>query len=240
MGDVRLFVSHAHKDGEIAAGMVDLIETALVRNGRILCTSHPDQREYGYPNSNRIDVSDHLREHLSESSCVVAILTPYSLESRWCLFELGGAWARATKTYSLVAGGVTPAHLPAALAGRPFGKLDDEQDLLHLLLTLSRGLGWQPRNMPPPYDQNHTPEPAAARRPAFTINHLARLGQATRWPAPAPVEPDVVYRAGRQGEERAHVNLRTWVVPAACTLFGAAFAYLFIKPTNISDTSPSR
>jgi hypothetical protein len=121
MGNIRLFNSHSSKDREIAAGVVDLIETALVREDRILCTSHPNKREYGYPNSDRIDVSDHLREHLSESSCVVALLTPYSLDSRWCLFELGGAWARATKTYPLVAGGVTPAHLPAALKGRLFG-----------------------------------------------------------------------------------------------------------------------
>jgi hypothetical protein len=88
VGDVRLFVSHAHKDHDIAAGMVDLIETALVRDGRILCTSHPNRTDYGYPDSDRINVSEHLREHLSEASCVVALLTPYSLESRWCLFEL--------------------------------------------------------------------------------------------------------------------------------------------------------
>jgi hypothetical protein len=72
----------------------------------------------------------------------VAILTPHSLESRWCLFELGGAWARATKTYPLVAGGVMQAHLPAALKGKVFGKLDDPQDLRRLLLNLSMRLRW--------------------------------------------------------------------------------------------------
>ena len=107
MGNIRLFVSHAHEDHEIATGIVDLIETALVRDGRILCTSHPNRNEYGYPDSDRIDVSEHLREYLSEASCAVALLTPYSLASRWCLFELGGAWARATKTYPLLAGRIT-------------------------------------------------------------------------------------------------------------------------------------
>jgi hypothetical protein len=51
-GRSALKVGHTRKDREIAVGIVDLIETA-VRNGRILCISHPDQLDQGYPDSNR-------------------------------------------------------------------------------------------------------------------------------------------------------------------------------------------
>ncbi len=188
MGNIQLFVSHSHKDHEIAAGMVDLIETALVRDGRILCTSHPNRPAYGYPDSDRIDVSEHLREHLSEASCVVALLTPHSLESRWCLFELGGAWARATKTYPLVAGGVTQRHLPAALAGGLFGRLDDRQDLRRLLLNLSMRLRWDHRNMELATGEDDSRK-AADGQQVVTIDQLVRRVQKTRWPR-LPSRPD--------------------------------------------------
>jgi hypothetical protein len=187
VGDIRLFVSHSHKDHKIASGLVDLIETALVRDGRILCTSHPNQKDYGYPDLNRINVSDHLRDHLSEASCVVTLLTPYSLESAWCMFELGGAWALATKTYPLIAGGLTKAHLRAALHGKCFGKLDDPQDLRRLLLNLSMRLRWDQRNMElATGDQN----PRSAADTGLTINQFVRLVQATSWPPPPCPEPD--------------------------------------------------
>ena len=53
MGDIRLFVSHSHKDKEIAAGLVDVIEATTVPRERILCTSH-DNKKYREPN----DVDD--------------------------------------------------------------------------------------------------------------------------------------------------------------------------------------
>jgi hypothetical protein len=189
VGDIRLFVSHAHKDGQIAAGIVDLIETALVRDGGILCTSHP---RYGYEQSDRIDVSEHLREHLSEASCVVALLTPYSLESRWCMFELGGAWTRATKTYPLLAGDVTPGHLPASLKGKLSGNLNDPQDLRRLLLNLRTQLRWDERNMELATGDQDRRNSANEADPCFTIPQLVHLVKKTRWPPPPPAaESDV-------------------------------------------------
>ena len=194
MGNIRLFVSHSHEDHEIATGIVDLIETALVRDGRILCTSHANRQDYGYPDSDRIDVSEHLREHLSEASCVVALLTPYSLESRWCLFELGGAWARATKTYPLLAGRITQAHLPAALKGKLFGMLDNPQDLRRLLWNLRTQLRWDERNMELATGDRDGRDAADVGRQVFTIGQLVRRVQKTRWPPPPPAESDYCLR----------------------------------------------
>lgn len=142
MGAIQLFISHAHKDADIADALVDIVETALqAPPDSILCTSAPG---YGLPLG--ADVSDHLRNHLSQASCVIAVLTPYSLSSKWCLFELGGAWARSTCTYPLLAGGLTQKDLPAALSGTLGGQLNDARDLRALLKDLERRLGWPEKN----------------------------------------------------------------------------------------------
>ena len=142
MGAIQLFVSHAHKDADIAGALVRIIDTALqVPPKSILCTSAP-----GYDLPLGADVSHVLREHLSQASCVIAVLTPYSLSSKWCLFELGGAWARSTRTYPLLAGGLTQRDLPAALTGTLGGQLSEPQVLRALLSDLGRQLRWLEKN----------------------------------------------------------------------------------------------
>ncbi len=143
MGDIRLFVSHAHSDKEIAMALVDVIEAAMVPEARILCTSH-DKPEYREPDN--VDISQALRDHLVQSSCVLAILTPNSLKSPWCLFELGGAWARATQTYPLLAGRLSKDDLPAALKGNAASHLTNPKEILSTVVSLREFLDWQIRN----------------------------------------------------------------------------------------------
>lgn len=143
MGEIRLFVSHAEEDADIALALVRIVEAAMdVPEHTILCTSAP-----GYGLGIGADVAEHLRQHLTQASCVVAVLTPHSLSSKWCLFELGGAWARATHTYPLLAGGLTQEDLPAALAGRLGGQLGDAESLRDFVQDLKRRLGWSARSM---------------------------------------------------------------------------------------------
>ena len=143
MGAIRLFVSHAHSDKLIATALVDVIEAAIVVPSRaILCTSHDDPK---YREPENVDVSKYLREHLAESSCVLGVLTPYSVKSPWCLFELGGAWARATQTYPLLAGGLSKASLPAALKGKEAVELIETEEIRRLLADLSETLEWKMR-----------------------------------------------------------------------------------------------
>ncbi len=142
MGAIQLFVSHATKDADIAGALVRIVETAFDAPPRsIRCTSAP-----GYELELGADVSEHLRAHLSQASCVIAVLTPYSLSSKWCLFELGGAWARSTRTYPLLADGLTQKDLPAALGGTLAGQLSDARVLRALLSGLEGQLGWKEKN----------------------------------------------------------------------------------------------
>jgi len=145
MGDIRLFVSHSHEDKDIAVALVDVIEAAMVRGkDRILCTSHHNKKEYGYTGDE--DVSEHLRQHLSQSSCVVSLWTPHSRSSIWCLFELGGAWALANKTYPLLAPGLDQESLPPPLRkGMVGAKLSEPEEISRFLRNLRQRLGWDER-----------------------------------------------------------------------------------------------
>ena len=142
MGDIRLFVSHAHTDREIAAALVKVIEAAMVPRERILCTSHPDPK---YREPEGVDVIKYLRDHLTQSSCVLGVLTPNSLNRPWCLFELGGAWALATRTYSLLAGGLSQESLPAALKGTDAAQLTEPEEIRRVLANLRQVLVWDER-----------------------------------------------------------------------------------------------
>lgn len=141
MGDIRLFVSHAHRDQEIVVALVKVIEAAMVPRERLLCTSHPDPK---YREPKGVDVVSALRDHLTQSSCVLAVITPNSMKSPWCLFELGGAWAKATRTYCLLAG-VSQQSLPAALKGTKAALLTEPEEIRKVLANVRRALGWDER-----------------------------------------------------------------------------------------------
>jgi hypothetical protein len=141
MGDIRLFISHSHDDKKIAAALVDVIEATMVPRERILCTSH-DFPKYREPEGS--DVSLHLRNHLTQSSCVLSLLTPNSLQSPWCMFELGGAWVLAKRTYPLLAG-VTVRDLPAAMRGFDAARLTEVEEIRRVMSNVRHALGWDER-----------------------------------------------------------------------------------------------
>jgi TIR domain len=139
MGDIRLFVSHAHKDREIAAALVKVIEAAMVPREKILCTSHP---EYGYPEG--VDVIKYLHDHLTQSSCVLGVLTPNSMNRPWCLIELGGAWAVATRIYCLLAG-LSQESLPGLLKDTDAAQLTEPEEIRRVMANLRQALVWDER-----------------------------------------------------------------------------------------------
>src|SRR3954454_3086519 len=100
-GPIRLFISHAHRDVDIAQRLVTALDEAMaVPNGAIRCTSLP-----GYKLDLGAMPPDVLRKELASADCVVAILTPYSLASQWVLFELGATWSQAKQVIPLLGGG---------------------------------------------------------------------------------------------------------------------------------------
>jgi hypothetical protein len=139
---VKLFISHAHRDRELAALLVEAIGLAMeVPRSAIRCTSVP-----GYELDLGAMPADVLRRELSSTTCVIALLTPHSLASEWCQFELGAAWVLAKETLPLLAGRVRSNDLPAAFRGAAAGEVADLVTLQRLLDQLRARLGWPERS----------------------------------------------------------------------------------------------
>lgn len=111
--DLTLFISHSAHDADIAKAVVTLFEKALKISARkIRCTSVD-----GYRLSAGADTNQVLRTEVFEAKLFVALLTPNSLNSPYVLFELGARWGARRPLFPVLAGGATPAHLPAPLNG---------------------------------------------------------------------------------------------------------------------------
>jgi hypothetical protein len=140
---VRLFISHAHRDSDVAMRLVGAFDLAMeVPAGAIRCTSVP-----GYKLDLGSMAPDALRRELATAEAVVGILTPVSLASQWVLFELGATWLQAKHAILLLGGGLRDEDVPGPLRGIVAGRLDDTTTLYQLLDQLKRALGWPERNM---------------------------------------------------------------------------------------------
>jgi len=141
-GNVKLFVSHAHDDVDIAAELVTAIELAMdAPDGAIRCTAVP-----GYKLDFGSMAADVLRQELGSAQCVVAILTPQSLASHWVMFELGATWWQAKRVVPLLGGGVKERDIPGPLRGIAGGRLEDASTFDQLLDQVMGTLGWTAKN----------------------------------------------------------------------------------------------
>jgi hypothetical protein len=179
---IRLFISHAHRDADIARRLVDVITANLdVPDGELRCTSVP-----GYQLDLGTMAPDVLRRELGSALCVIALLTPSSLGNDWVLFELGAAWANIKVSIPLLTGGPEDKDIPGPLRGAAGGQLTVPGTLDRLLDQLERTLGWTPRSGPAAYGKRHefvdnikamtfTQDPAGELNASFTAK-LARIG----------------------------------------------------------------
>ncbi|MEC1530468.1 toll/interleukin-1 receptor domain-containing protein [Bacillus haynesii] len=94
----KFFISHSAEDPEIVNAFNDeLLRLALgVPKEEIFCTSDRGTLEIGR------NFNDDIRENLKESECVIFLITKKFLKSKYCLAELGAAWALKKKTFPLL------------------------------------------------------------------------------------------------------------------------------------------
>ena len=139
---VRLFMSHAHADADLASRLVDVINAGLeVPAGALRCTSLP-----GYQLDLGAMAPAVLRRELGSAVCVLGVLTPNSLSNEWVLFELGAAWAHAAVSIPLLAGGLQDKDIPGPFRGAAGGQLTSPATLDRMIDQLEKMLGWRQRN----------------------------------------------------------------------------------------------
>lgn len=144
MGNIKLFVSHSHDDKEIASALMNVIEAGFTwpEEDGILCTSDERYRPSVLSDPKPGKVSQHLKAHLESSARVLFLMTRNSLDSKWCMFELGGAWLRSEATLPLLAG-VKSDEMPAALKGTAGVDITKPEELWEALKSLGKSMGWE-------------------------------------------------------------------------------------------------
>jgi hypothetical protein len=148
---VRLFISHAHLDEDLAKRLVDVITSHFeVPEGQLRCSSVP-----GYQLELGTMASEALRHELGSADGVIALITPNSLKADWVRFELGAAWAHARVAMPLLVGGLEDKDIPGPFRGVVGGQLSSEDTLDRLLVQLEKELAWRIRKDPAARSKQH-------------------------------------------------------------------------------------
>lgn len=136
MGGV--FVSHAAADKGLADAFVDNI-IRLGSNAPQNAIFYSSGADTGVPSGE--DLNSYLRNRVGDASLVVALITPAFQESRYCIAELGAAWAKVGNLFPLFAPSLERADLDGVLAGMVMHEFTDGPALDELHDRLSDAIG---------------------------------------------------------------------------------------------------
>jgi predicted transcriptional regulator len=134
---MRVFISHAHADEDVASSIIDLVMRAFcLKQSEIRCTSVP-----GFMLSGGEKIEDTLRNEVLNAHVVISILTPVSLASVFVLFELGARWGKGNPIMPVLSKGLTARRVPRPLSQLHSIELYEEASGLQFLEDLSEVLG---------------------------------------------------------------------------------------------------
>ena len=109
----RLFISHAHSDGEFRGAIQREIDKIFANGINVFSTSSPG----AIPAGN--EWLDEIERKLETTQAVIVIITPISIERPWIWFELGATWSKSRtgdcRIYPLCAPEIALSNLPAPL-----------------------------------------------------------------------------------------------------------------------------
>jgi hypothetical protein len=139
-GTVRLFISHASDDVELATHVVVLFRAALnLPAAAIRCTSVDGHRLEG-----GADTDETVRSEIGSADAFVGILSNRSVRSAYVLIELGARWVLNKHLLPLLAPGTPPSVLGGPLAGKNALRADSEAQLHQMVREVGRVLQINP------------------------------------------------------------------------------------------------
>ena len=160
---LKLFISHASEDEELARKIVVLISTALLlRADSIRCTSVD-----GYRLPAGADTNDQLRQEVLDSAAFIGILSHASMHSTWVLFELGARWGAGKNLIPLIAHGALMSLIDGPISGLNVIRADSRDQLHQLVGDLSGQLNIQPQS---PAAYGRVLEDVLSHQPAKPVN----------------------------------------------------------------------
>ena len=134
---VRLFISHASGDAQIAAHLVQLVRAALnLPSSAIRCTSVDGYRLHG-----GADTDEQLRIEVHDAETFIGLVSPGSMRSPYVLFELGARWGARRHLIPVLVSGADSSILGGPLAGLNALSSDSAAQLHQLVAELATALG---------------------------------------------------------------------------------------------------
>lgn len=243
-GTIRLFISHASADAELAGRLVDLFRSSLnLPASAIRCTSVD-----GYRLPGGADTDDQLRrEVVDEAEVFVGIVSGTSMRSVYVLFELGARWAVRKHLVPLLAPGAPVGLLGGPLAGLTALRADNVAQLYQLVAEIGDVLSIPPES-PASYQSvveriavSHAVGPAVAPPPAAAaaapgVGPTMGAGASGDTAPPRLVEFEIPSPTVDVSARRGDVELRAHLVD---DLSGVAGRIYRSSPTQVRFRSPS-
>jgi hypothetical protein len=130
----RIFISHRHKDQNVARKLIDLLKSGFrINRGDIRCTSVS-----GYKLAVGSQSADSLQADLIGAEIVMGLIGPDTADSDYVLFELGASWGLRKPTFPLRVSGATFRHVPEVLREKSSLLLEDVTQCLQLIEDVGR------------------------------------------------------------------------------------------------------
>ncbi len=135
-----IFVSHATADSELVEQFVDVVlKSCGLTETDIFVSSIP-----GMDIPAGSDLLDAVRAEVSDTTLVIAVITPTYPTRPVCVAELGAAWGVAGKLLPVLAPGIDRDRLDGVLTGMKVDYLDQEKALDHIAERIETETGRRP------------------------------------------------------------------------------------------------
>ena len=131
---MEIFISHSHKDVEIAKALIELLRVALnLKADDIRCTSVD-----GYRLPAGISTDQQLKSEIRDSKVLIGLISPSSISSYYVLFELGARWGANKPLIPLITNEKGAELLKGPLQGINALNTNSEAQLFQLVSDLEK------------------------------------------------------------------------------------------------------
>lgn len=131
---MRVFVSHPHKQGNLAATFKRIISDAIGPSVDVFASSDIKDLPGGTP------WRDALLQQLADSDLVLVLCSPDSIDNRWLYLEVGGAWALKRPVIPICHSGLTIGQLPVQFQNFNSLEVGQEEFARRLLISIGQHL----------------------------------------------------------------------------------------------------
>ncbi|NOQ26478.1 MAG: TIR domain-containing protein [Bacteroidales bacterium] len=132
--NMKIFISHSHKDVEIAKALIELLRVSLnLKAEDIRCTSVD-----GYRLPAGISTDEQLKFEIHDSEVLIGLISPSSISSYYVLFELGARWGVSKPLIPLIANETGADLLKGPLQGINALNITSESQLFQLISDLEK------------------------------------------------------------------------------------------------------